>query len=174
MKPEQLVIPKYTVSAEIRDTGGRIRSVELYLSEQDTGDAPRERLQDILAARQFIPARQVRDSRIGDAPNQTPRFTLLNKEQVVWLRLDLLQAIDEIDIEAEGADESISAGVRIDLTDGSELEGSVRYLLPSGARRLGDYLETLPEFFPVRTPDYLYLVHRDSVIAVTPAEEVRR
>jgi hypothetical protein len=166
-----LVIPKSTVDAEIRDSRGRVRVVQFFLATE--GEQHRERLQDVLNARHFLPIRVVRLLGLDQTGVRTG-FELLNRDHVIWVRLDIFTAIDELDLEAEGADGSVSARVRLLLDDGSDLEGGLRYLLPSESRRVGDYLETLPPYFPVRTQDHLYLVRRDRVVAVTPLDEVKK
>ncbi len=168
---QPMFIPKDTVEAEVRDTRGRVRRISLFLAAYNP-DQPGERLRDLLDERRFLPIRISAEAKELDPKH--PGFELLSRDHLVWLRLDLLQAFEELDGEAEGDEESVAAGVRIDLDDGSSLEGGIRYLLPCEGRRVGDYLETLPPFFPVRTPDYLYLVRRDRVVSVVPVDEVRK
>ena len=44
-------------------------------------------------------------------------------------------------------------------TDGSTLEGTVRYYLPVGLRRVGDYLNQRERWILIRTEEYLYIVN---------------
>lgn len=168
---QPMFIPKDTVEAEVRDKRGRVRRIYLFLAASNQ-EGERQRLRDLLEERRFLPVKIAPSEKEHDPKH--PGFELLSRDHVVWMRLDLLQAIDEIDLEAEGAADSVAAGVRIDLDDGSSLEGGIRYLLPSDGRRVGDYLERLPAFFPVRTPDHLYLVRRDRVVSVLPVDEVKK
>jgi hypothetical protein len=174
MNTALLVVPKHTVDVEIRDARGRVRKVELFLAGDET-TAPKERLQDLLQLRRFIPARTPGS---GEAHTETgdlrAKIEFLSREHVLWVRLDLMTAIDELDLEAESAAESVNARVSLALDDGTTLEGVLRYLLPSGARRLGDYLEGLSAYFPLRTDDHLYLVRRDRVVAVSSLQEGSR
>ena len=171
MSTPPLVVPKHTVDVEIRDSRGRLRQVELFLAgAEDT--APGERLQDLLQLRRFIP---VRTAGSGEAHTETgdlrASIEFLSREHVLWVRVGLMTAIDELDLETESAKEGVTASVRVELEDGTQLQGQLRYLLPSGARRVGDYLESLSAYFPLRTADHLYLVRRDRVVAVVPQEE---
>ena len=55
------------------------------------------------------------------------------------------------------------------LEDHAAYAGGVRYFMPPAFRRVSDYLESLEPFFPVRTPDFLYLVNRNALAAISPA-----
>ncbi len=155
-----LVVPKAPVPVELRDCRGRQHGGELYVG----GDAAeRESLQSILLHRRFVPVK-----------SGSSALELVHRDQLLWVRIDLLTALDELDSAAETAPESRAAQLRIALADGTTLEGTVRYLLPSESARLSDYLEAVPAYFPVRTADHVYLVNRDRVMSVTPICEVLR
>lgn len=159
MSNSSLRVPKHKVEVELRDTAGEVREVEVYLAESGAEER-RERLQDLLANRRFVPVRHADE------------LSFISREHVTWLKLDLISAIDELDPEAEGNVGSVSAGISVVFDDGTSLDGGIRYLLPRTSRRVGDYLESLPQFFPLRTPDWLYLVNRDCIVRVTPVDEV--
>lgn len=152
-----LVVPKAPVPVELRDCRGRQHAGELYVGG---GAVERETLQSILIRRRFVPVKS------GGA------LELVHRDQLLWVRIDLLTALDELDSAAETAPDSKTAQLRVTFGDGTSLEGSVRYLLPSQSSRLSDYLEVVPAYFPVRTSDHVYLVNRDRVMSVTPICEV--
>jgi hypothetical protein len=160
MSEGEMIIRKETVQVEVRDFRGETRRGALFARPADGVDRG-ERLIDILATREFVPLK-------GD-----DKVIFVSTRQLVWLRLDLLAGIDELDPEIENAPDSNTAHVILDLSDGSRLEGFLRYALPPSQRRLGDYLERLRAFFPVRTDDWLYLVRAESVVAVEPLAEER-
>jgi hypothetical protein len=155
-----MVIAKERVSVEICSSRGDLSRGEVFLrAPQDGGRG--ERLLDVLAERGFIPL-------------QTPsKIIFIATRHVAWARIDLLAAIDELDAEAEDDENSCVARVVIELLGGARVEGTIRYVAPAPVRRLGDHLERLPQFFPLRTNDWVYIVSTASVASVTPLEEKR-
>jgi hypothetical protein len=158
MQAAQLKIPKYTVEVDIKSSRGVEFKVAVYVAEEMTVDGRSERLQDIFTSRKYVPVRV------------EGKHELINTAHVEWLRIDLISALDELDPQAEQELNAVSAGVKIELEDGSLIEGGLRYFLPIGMRRVGDYFETAPPWIPVRTPDHLYLINRDRIVRVVPAE----
>lgn len=162
MDERDLYVPKSATPVEIKEHGGGIRRCVVFLSEGAQPGERGERLQDVLANRRFLPLQHEGGVRFA------------SNRHLVWVRMDLLSALDELDPEAEGSEASASARVALSLDDGSSLEGVVRYLLPRAGRRVLDYLNALEAFFPLRTSDQLYLVNRDRVVDVVPLSEERR
>lgn len=159
MDDRDLFIPKSATTVEIKDHGGAVQRCKVFLSESPKPGERGERLQDVLAQRRFLPIQH----------ESGVRF--VSNRHLLWLRLDLLAALDELDPEAENAEGSSVAHVALSLDDGSTLEGVLRYFLPRSGRRVGDYLNTLDVFFPLRSGDELYLVNRDRVVGVVPLDE---
>lgn len=159
-KDGELIIRKATVAVEIGTEKGTVVRGEVFVRPHEGSDRG-ERLHDVLAQRWFVPVK-------------TPeRLVFIAVRHVVYVKLDLLAAIDELDSDAENDANSCVALVLVELQDGSRLEGRVRYALPEPSRRLGDYLEHLPMFFPILTEDFVYLVNSTSVVSVTALEEKR-
>ena len=158
---DSLRVPKQAVSIQLRDARGVEHSASIYLADNAAADERRERLQDVLLSRRFIPVAS------GGA------FAFVHRDHILWVRLDLIAAFDELDHDAEGAEGSVAVGVRIELLDGSVVEGGMRYLRPADSRRVSDHLESLPCFFTVQTPDWLYVINRDGVIRLVAVDEVR-
>ncbi len=146
-----LQVPKTAVAIELLEPHGTVERAMMFLAD----DGPRrERLQNVLAARRFVPVRQ------GE------RVAFVRCAGLMWVRLELMDAIDELSPETEDAANSQTVAVDVVLEDGARLSGAVRYLLPPESRRLGDYLDTMAPFFPLRTPDHVYLVNRDRCVRV--------
>lgn len=161
MQPgSSLKIQKSTVEVDLRNARGEVRRVEVYVTDGLMQDGRGERLQDIFRARPFIPVRYDK------------KLEFISGRHVTWIRMDLISALDELDPEAEQAEDSVAAEVRIELGDGSFLDGRVRYFLPSGRRRIVDYLASLPAWLPLRTDESLYLINRDRVMRVIPLDGV--
>ena len=83
------------------------------------------------------------------------------------------RATDEASLSSASASSSSMARVVVTMADGTRVEGRVRYALPSPMNRLGDYLEKLESFFPLRTDDHVYLLSSTSILTVVPLEEKR-
>lgn len=155
-----LVVAKAPVPVELRDSRGRQHAGELYVA----ADAQeRESLQSILLGRLFVPVK-----------SPSGATEMMHRDHLLWVRIDLLTALDELDSEAETASESRTARLRFTFVDGTTLEGTVRYLRPTDSQRVSDYLQTIPAYFPVTTADHVYLVNRDRVMSVAPIQEVVR
>lgn len=155
--PLSLKISKYAVDVDVRNVRGEEQHVQLYLSESLGTDGRPERFQDVLLERRFIPVQ--RDGHVE----------MLSVHHALWFRMDLFRGFDDLDPQAETA--GTEADVRLDLDDGSSLAGGLRWYMPPGARRLVDYLATLPDWVSLRTPEWLYLVNRDCILRVVPIEE---
>lgn len=156
----EMIIPKERVSVEICSTRGALLRGEVFLRPPQEGGRG-ERLLDVLAERWFVPL-------------STPeKMIFVATRHIAWVRIDLLAAIDELDPEAEDDPAPSTARVVVELEDGGRVEGMMRYVAPPNMRRLGDHLERLPQFFALRTDDWVYLVSAASVASVTPLEEKR-
>jgi hypothetical protein len=157
MQAAEHKIQKYTLEIEIRSSRGTESKVAVYVAEEMTVDGRSERLQDIFDAH-YVPV-------LADG-----KLELWSTAHVEWIRLDVLAALDELDPQAEQAANASSARVKIELEDGSIIEGGIRYYLPAGMRRVGDYFQTAPRWIPVRTEDFVYLINRDRIVRVMPVE----
>ncbi|OGQ12063.1 MAG: hypothetical protein A2138_01200 [Deltaproteobacteria bacterium RBG_16_71_12] len=156
----ELIIKKETVAVEMATTRGEVLRGAVFL--RPMGDEDRgERLLDVLAQRWFVPLKTAE------------RVVFVATRHLAWVRLDLLAAIDELDAEAEDDEFSSVARVLVTMEDGTRVEGSVRYSLPAPMKRLGDYLEKLESFFPLRTDDHVYLLSSTCILTVVPLEERR-
>lgn len=155
-----LRIAKSTVDVEVRDTRGEVRRVQVYVTDGIVQDGRGERLQDIFRARPFIPVRYGK------------KLEFISGNHLSWIRMDVISALDELDPEAEQTDGSVFASVRMQLEDGSFIDGGLRYFLPQPSRRLVDYLTVLPQWVPLRTAEWLYLINRQRVVRVIPLDEV--
>lgn len=153
-----LKIPKYTVEVELKSFTGGSKSSSIYVAEELTVDGRSERLQDIFSTRRFVPVRVHGE------------LELVSAAHVLWLRLDLIGALDELDPQAEQGLGASCAKVQVSLEDESVVEGSLRYYMPAGNRRVADYLDLAPRWIPVRTDDHLYLINRDRIVRVVPVE----
>jgi hypothetical protein len=158
MQATQLKIQKYTLDVDIRSTRGVELTASVYVAEEMNADGRSERLQDIFDTDRFVPLRI------------DGKLELFSPAHLVWIRLDLLSALDELDPQAEQAVNSSSAHVIVELEDGSRIEGGVRYYMPAGARRVADYFQTAPRWIPVRTEAFVYLINRDRIVRVVPVE----
>lgn len=156
--PASLKINKYTVDVDVHTVRGEVLSIQVYLAEEVHEQGTHERLQDVFQARPFIPVRR------------EGRVEMLSVAHVCWFRIDPIGGFDELDPEIEAESGSVNAPVRLELDDGTSVEGAFRYFMPPGRRRLVDYLSELPRWVTLRTPEWLYLVSRDRILRVIPTE----
>lgn len=157
---DELVIRKETVPVEICTERGVTIRGEVFVRPGE-GAERGERLLDVLAQRWFVPVKTA------------DKIVFLAVRHVAYVKLDLLAGVDELDADAENDEHSCVARVIVELVDGKHVEGNVRYTLPSLARRVGDYLEHLPMFFPLTTDDFVFLISSTCVVSVTALEERR-
>ncbi len=156
----EMVIKKETVAVEMATSRGELLRGQVFL--RPMGDEDRgERLLDVLAQRWFVPLKTAE------------RMVFVATRHLSWVRIDLLAAIDELDAEAEDSEASSVARVLVTMADGTRVEGNVRYSMPAPTKRLGDYLEKLEPFFPLRTDDHVYLLSSTCILTVVPLEEKR-
>lgn len=151
-------IQKNTVNVGIKDALRELEQVEIYVAGGPSLESRGERLQDILEERRFLPVRH------------DERTELISTPHLSWVKMSLIDALDELDPEVEQLG-GLSVRVRVDLEDGASLDGMVRYCLPPAASRLADYLASIDRWFPLRTPEWLYLINRDHVMRVLPLDE---
>ena len=160
MNDQTVVTVKETVHVEYCTARGVVSRGDLFLRPLDANSRG-ERLLDVLSERAFIPLRAAEG------------LVFLATRHLAWVRLDLLAAFDELDPEAEDDADSVVARVVVELAQGAALEGTLRFALPAMTRRLGDYLERVSPFFPLRTDDWIYLVSAAQVASITPLSEGR-
>jgi len=153
-------VPKHAVTARLRLVGREPADVLLHLAEGAARHRGRELPSDLLNQDSaFLP---VQDAAGGE-------IRLVHRRSLLWVSI---AADDERGPDggasATGADDPgvTSARVRVLFDDGSELVGSLRWVLPAGQRRVRDYLEQADTFFPLHVGERVKLVNRDHVASV--------
>ncbi len=135
--------------------GGRLRG-EIFLRLNVEAHAGPETVQDRLnAPDQFLTL-----SGVGDVP-----LVFLSKGQVIRVE------VPEEEWPPGGTDAGVGVSiepVRVRLTTGEELSGTIRIEGPSGKRRLSDFLNTPPAFLPLRGADRMHLLHKRFIAHVVP------
>src|SRR5687767_14561635 len=121
----ELVIRKETVAVELCTVRGDVTRGAVFL-RPTAGTDRGERLLDVLSQRWFVPLKT------------DDKLVFVATRHLVWARLDLLAAIDELDPEAEDDENSCAARVVVEMLDGKKIEGVLRYSMPGNSRRLGD------------------------------------
>jgi hypothetical protein len=158
-------VPKEPVEVELRIDGGVRMSGQVYLSSQAEGHPGRERVLDLLNKpdRPYLPIRAEGDHR------------LVSKKRIV-----LLRTLDDRDrrLTTDALTESRTAQVRLSVAWGASggasgavsLDGSVIIEGRPERRRLLDYLNAAPRFFPLIRDDGVYLVNQDFVVHLKERE----
>lgn len=162
--PERYQVPKHEASAEIRLADGSRRRVTVYLSERAQSHAGAERPSDLLNG----------DDRFIPVNFPDTGFALLRRTSVVTMTVDVE---DEL-VGAGGTEDVFGPGpdpeglerhdVVVILDDGSELEGTMTFLMPPGERRLQDFLNRAPTFVRLRENDRIEIVNSDRIVGVQP------
>jgi hypothetical protein len=149
---DELKVPKRRVQVEVFLAGGGARQVTVFLAGFASSHAGRERLSDLLNAAEgeFVPA--------IDADSDELMF--LNRQSV---------AVAHVLREWE-SDEDLIGGleheVEIDLTDGTRLHGTVRYVMPPERSRLNDYLNDAQPFVRLEHDEKVTLVNKRHIARV--------
>lgn len=162
--PERYHVPKHEISARVLLPDGSRRELTLYLSERAERHAGPERPSDLLNGDEpFVPVR------FADAD-----FALLRRSSIVALTVDVEdEMVDAADADELYSPESAPEGaerreVRVVLEDGSDVTGTMTYVMPPGERRLQDYLNRAPPFVRVRDGQEVELVNAERIIRVEP------
>lgn len=157
---EDYAVPKRGVQARLKLIGREPADVLLHLSEGAARHRGRELPSDLLNEDgQFLP---VQDPSDGET-------RLVHRRCLLWVSV----AAEE-ESAAGGAGSSVEAEdasatcerVRVVFEDGSELVGTLRWVLPPGQRRVRDFLEQADAFFPLHVGDRVKLVNRERVASV--------
>lgn len=162
--PERYQVPKHEASARVLLSDGSRRRITVYLSEQAERHAGPERPSDLLNGdNPFVP---VSFPDFG--------FALLRRTSVVVMTV----AVEDELVGGTEAEDLVGADsdrdgvewhdVVLILDDGSDLQGTIAYLMPPGERRLQDYLNQAPTFVRLREDDRVQIVNTDRIVRVQP------
>lgn len=160
--PERYQVPKHEASARVLLADGSRRRVTLFLSERAEGHTGPERPSDLLNG----------DDRFVPVSFRDAGFALLRRTSVLVMTVDvedeLTGAAGTEDVFGSGPDpEGLERhDVALILSDGSELEGTMTFLMPPGERRLQDYLNRAPTFVRLRAGDRIRIVNTDRIVRV--------
>lgn len=147
-------IPMVPVSAEILLRGRASAAVTLHLSTLSSTHPGGETVDEFLnSERRFIPAHARDDG----------HFLLLNREAILWVRVRL-DAPTEF-----GREEHVAAPmdlVRVELVDGSTLEGALRDVSAAPDARLSDVFNSSTQFIPLEAEERIIYVNKSRVTTV--------
>lgn len=143
-------VPRQTTRVQVRLLGGYVVEGSLYYAAQGPGGAP-GRLSDRLndSTERFVPLSMEKGGR------------LVSKARV----LTILIADPAAEV-PPACEEHTSVEVRTRLLDAVEVRGQLAYTMPPGQERVLDYLNSAPEFIPIRGADGVVLVNREAIVAV--------
>lgn len=99
-------------------------------------------------------------------------FRLVRRESLVWLSMTAGEEQKETGstwLVSEDDPEATVERVRIVFGDGSDVAGTLRWVLPAGQRRVRDFLEQADLFFPLYGDDRVTFVNRERLVSVEPA-----
>jgi hypothetical protein len=149
---DELKVPKRRVLVEVLLPGGAARQVTIFLAEFASTHSGPERLSDLLNAKdEFVPALDV----------ETDTMTFLSRRSIAAARVESEWELGELLTGGEHHEE-----VEITLTDGTELRGTVSFLLPQGHSRLLDFLNDAQPFLLLAEKEKVALINKRHVARV--------
>ena len=146
-------IPKAKIPVRVLLRNRTLHRLELFVPLQEARKPPERVVQELLEQpRSFFPGR---DQDTGD-------FLLVQRDAVLWAAVERQEGQE---LEAlELYDRHV--WVRVDLEDGSRLEGELFYSAPTARARVMDHLNGPERFFFLHRPDRLVLVNKAYVVYV--------
>ena len=145
-------VPKNQVPVEVRILSGTSMALTLFLSGVAQSHAGTERPSDLLnTGDSFLPA-------LG--PDGTLIFLQKDAIEVVSFSAKHELGGDILMTAALRSEQAMSADVSIVLQDGSELNGTIRYLMPEGNRRLQDFLNQPDRFLALQDGEMIRLINK--------------
>jgi hypothetical protein len=151
-----LKIPKKTVPVELNLSGQETCEVEFFLAEYHPCSWRHQNVLDLLEdGNAFLPAKVAHhDARL-----------LFNKDTVVWVGIPLRADPALAEIEPEELFD-IKHEIRLELTDGSKLDGQLLYAAPPDRSRIVDYMNAPGRFFRLWREDHVYLVNKAFLLRI--------
>jgi hypothetical protein len=147
---DDLKVPKRRAQVEVLLPGGAVRQVTIFLAEYASAHDGPERLSDLLnGSDDFVPAL--------DLASDT--MTFLGRQSIAAARV-------APDWDEEDAPATSQQEVEITLTDGTELRGTMAFVLSEEHSRLLDYLNDLPPFVRLMEQGRVALVNKRHIARV--------
>jgi hypothetical protein len=151
-----LRIPKLRVRVELCVVGHAPQDAEIFVAENEEHAWRRQDVRDLLErAPNFLPAR--------DASRD--EWVVTNKDALLWLRLVEPPPGEDPFFDAETLFE-LQRAVRVDLTNGTTLDGDLLYSPAPGHGRVADYLNEPGRFFALWTNAGQAFVNKAHVASV--------
>ena len=152
-------IPRREVPARILLDDGRTLDGKVFTTDSVPGGRPEDVLHLLNdASEDFVPLVCGADS------------FLLNKAGIIWVQLSGVNAAEV----AEHAESGRPAPVRLTLTGGLSLVGTLSIVMPPERARVIDYLNAAGRFVPLFGDGSVTLVRRSFVVSVRSAESASR
>jgi hypothetical protein len=147
---EDLKVPKRRAQVEVLLPGGAVRQVTIFLAEYASAHDGPERLSDLLnGGDDFVPAL--------DLASDT--MTFLGRQSIAAARV-------APDWDEEDAPATSQQEVEITLADGTELHGSMAFVMSEEHSRLLDYLNDSPPFLRLIEQGRVALVNKRHIARV--------
>ena len=150
---DQLRVPKQSITVDLALRGQRIRRVELYFVPRGDGTSSSQELIDLLLQdREFLPAEDVIEGQLF----------LFAAKKVLWISMPPSTGSDR---DVEWLDRRRTA--RVELEDGTVLEGEILYAAPADNARVLDHLNNPDEpYLRVRRQGSVALVNKSCILRV--------
>jgi hypothetical protein len=149
-------IPKAKIPVRVLLRNRTLHRLELFVPLQEARKPPERVVRELLEQpRSFFPGRD----------QDTGAFLLVQRDAVLWAAVERQEGKEGQTLEAlELYDRHV--WVRVDLEDGSRLEGELFYSAPTARARVMDHLNGPERFFFLHRPERLVLVNKAYVVYV--------
>jgi hypothetical protein len=150
-------IPKREVSAEVSLLGHPRKVVKLFLHERAESHAGPERPSDLLNGPwDFFPA--------IEPPG---KLVLLHRAAVLAISVSAESEFPGEEGGGSGDPEGAAIfSVEVILQDGSQVRGTVRFVMPEGRNRLIDFINTQDRFLTVRDENLARLINKRRIVRI--------
>lgn len=153
-------IPTHQIPVELLLAGPSTIRGDLCLGEHSEREIGPERPLDLLNGdKRFFPVRKDGEG-VVLVRRRAVLSASLSADDVVRIDPTARELLSEAPVEETDARE---VGVELTLEDGTEVSGTVAYVLPRGERRLQDFLNSSETFFRVWDGATLHLVNGDRI-----------
>ena len=154
MPNDELRLPTIKVAVEVAMLGAEPVPMVLFLAES------RHHLEELLdSEEQFLPAAAQDDGAVE----------LINKKQLLWLKVGLLDGklpVEIADLDQEEALYECREDVLVEFQDGHRVAGEFLYTPKEGKGRVADYLNRSADVITLWTDSALYVINKNRVTKV--------
>jgi len=152
-------VPKREVAAEVTLLGQPRKILKLFLNECAEAHTGAERPSDLLnGPGTFFPAIE-----------PPKRVVLVRRDAVIMVSVAEEDEFgsDATDAEEPAGERTGGPAIQVFLEDGTEIRGSMHYVMPKGKNRLLDFLNSGDRFITLREENVARLINKHRIVRVS-------